>query len=157
MDSELVSGSESVSGRDGGLSRSSRPSTYSEQFERLFPFYLALGMTYELYWDMDSTLVKAYRKAHELKQELDNQNLWLQGMYFYEAMCCVAPILRAFSKAKKPIAYRSQPYTLETPFSKAKAEQQKQNNDLKAKSVMESFMVQFNRKFEEKGGVKRGR
>lgn len=152
MDSELVSGSESTPGRDGGESRSSRPSTYTERFEQLFPFYLALGMTYEQYWDMDSTLVKAYRKAHELKQELDNQSAWLQGMYIYEALCCVAPIFRPFSKVKKPVAYRSQPYSLKTSLSKMKEEKRKHSSDQKAKSVMEAFMVQFNQKFKEKGG-----
>lgn len=152
MDSELVSGSESKNGEDGGSHRPSSPFTYTERFNQLFPFYLALGMTYEQYWDMDSTLVKAYRKAHELKQEMENQTLWLQGMYFYEALCCVAPIFRPLSKAKKPVAYRSQPYPLKTELSKMRAEKKKQESDNRAKSMMEAFMVQFNQKFQKKKG-----
>lgn len=152
MDSELVSGSESSNGEGGGTSRPSSLSTYGEQFERLCPLYMALGMTYEQYWDGDAELVRAYRKAHELRQEMQNQTLWLQGMYIYEALCCVAPILRPFSKSKKPIPYRSQPYPLNTTFSKEKEAKRKRDSDNKAKAKMESFMVQFNRKFEKKGG-----
>lgn len=153
MDSELVSGSESDNnGGGGGKHRSSPPSTYTMRFQQLFPFYLALGMTYEQYWDMDSTLVKDYRKSFELRQEMDNQAAWLQGMYFYEALCCVAPIFRPFSKAKKPIAYRTQPYPLKTELSKMRQEQKKKKSDDKAKSMMEAFMVSFNKKFEKKGG-----
>ena len=38
---------------------------------------------------------------------------WEQGLYIYEALCDVSPILRAFSKATKPLQYPQQPYGLE--------------------------------------------
>ena len=46
-------------------------------------------MTYDQYWNDDCQLVKFYRKAHKLKNEQKNQELWLQGMYIYEALCNV--------------------------------------------------------------------
>ena len=53
---------------------------------------------------MDCELVKYYRKAAKIKQDLDNQNAWLQGAYFYEALADVSPILHAFAKkGTKPI------------------------------------------------------
>ena len=144
MDSELVNSPES---------RTASPLlTYTERFERLFPFYLSIGMTYEQYWDGDPMLVKAYRKAYEIKREVDNETLWLQGMYIYEALCCVAPILHAFSRVKKPLPYRSFPYPVKSEISKARVERQQRTSDEKAKNSMEMFMVQFNKKFAEKGG-----
>lgn len=155
MDSELVSDSE-FEGGDGGLSPSSRSTTYTQHFEKLFPFYLAIGMTYEQYWDMDVWLVKAYRKAYELKQETDNQTLWLQGMYIYEALCCVAPIIRAFSKVKKPLPYRSSPYPLKSEVKKRRLERQQRESDSRAKDALEAFATRFNKRFAEKGGATSG-
>lgn len=148
MDSELVRDSESDD--TGGGKPRPRSLTYKEQFEQLFPFYLAMGMTYEEYWNGDSTLVKAYRKAQELKKQMQNELLWLQGMYFYEALCCVAPILKAFSKQRKPVPYRDSPYPLDASQQGA-SDPEKVKYD-KQKAKMEAFMVSFNKRFEKKGG-----
>ena len=58
-------------------------------------------MSYEQYWDESPYLAIAYRKAHRLRMEMDNQKAWLQGLYVYDAFAvCLA---NAFSKrgAKK--------------------------------------------------------
>lgn len=154
MDSERVSRSESVTaGRGGGsVSRPSLPFTYTEKFNELFPYYLAIGMTYEQYWDGDCALVADYRRAQEIRNEMENQRLWLQGMYVYDAICCTSPILRAFSKAKKPLRYRTEPYPMQTSRVKKSPTIVEEKQDEKAKSVMEMFMTQFNKRFEKKGG-----
>lgn len=109
-------------------------------------------MTYEQYWDGDCALVAAYRRAQEIRNDIENQRLWLQGMYVYEAICCTAPILRAFSKAKKPIRYRAEPYPLRKETHQKSPRIVEEKQDEKAKSVMEMFMTQFNKRFEKKGG-----
>lgn len=81
------------------------------------------GMTYHQYWNGDVYAHKAVRRAYKLKLEAQNQGYWLQGMYIYEALCDVAPIVRAFSKATKPGKYPAEPYDL---F--AEERQQKQDN-----------------------------
>lgn len=53
-------------------------------------------MSYEEYWEKDADLVKSYRKAYEMKQELDNQRMWLQGMYNYKAVATA--IAQAFGE-----------------------------------------------------------
>lgn len=132
-------------GRDEG---SLRPQTYTEQFEEICPTYIAMGMTYEQFWNGDNEIAKMYRKAYQTKQEIANRDMWLQGMYFYEALCDVAPILRAFSKARRPSPYAKEPYkfqaveTSEEDMQIAKEEQ----SDNKAKVLMEMFMVGFNLK-----------
>ena len=73
-------------------------------------------MTYDQFWNEDCELVKFYRKAAQIRQDLKNQDAWLQGAYFYEALVDAAPILRAFAKkGTKPIPYREEPFDL---FSK---------------------------------------
>ena len=147
MDSELVSDSESDTGRKGR-----KPSSLTEYFEKLCPFYINAGMTYDPYWYGDATIVKAYRKAYHMQMENKNFYLWLQGRYFYDALCCVAPILRAFSKAKKPIAYHEQPYELNTEYSEVRRKQREKESDNKARQMMEAFATQFNQKFKSKKG-----
>lgn len=45
-----------------------------------------MGMTYEDYWLREPNLVKSYRKAYEIRREEINNDLWLQGLYFYRAI-----------------------------------------------------------------------
>lgn len=132
--------------------------TYTAQFEQVFPYYLAIGMTPEQFWDGDSTLAEAYRKAFSIRQELQNQQAWLQGMYVYEAICDVAPILRALSKATKPQPYSKQPYTLQntTSISQQRKEESEKINDNKAKDMLSAFAVRWNKKFEERQKQERG-
>ena len=92
-------------------------------FRKAFPAYLAMGMSYHEYWEMDSTLVIAYREAEEIKNEKRNQELWLQGMYIYEALCDVAPILRPFGKkGTRANKYSEKPYVVS---EKARKKEQK--------------------------------
>lgn len=45
--------------------------------------------------------------------ERTNAESHLMGMYIYEALCDVSPILHAFAKnGAKPIEYRTEPYPL---------------------------------------------
>lgn len=114
MGSELVGNSTPCTGSEKSNSDLTPLfSTYTEQFNKVFPFYLAIGMSYDQFWNEDCLLTKYYREAYELKKKLKNEELWLQGMYFYEALCDVSPVLHAFAKkGTKPIKYPSEPYPL---------------------------------------------
>jgi len=143
---------DSLSATEGG-GRSKRPAplkSYSEQFRELFPVYLSIGMTYEQFWDGDPELAVFYRKADKLSRERKNQELWLQGMYIYDALCCVAPIFRDLSKkGTKAHPYPDNPYALDAK-QKEKAEEKRAEKNAKAgKSYMEAFMEKFNTRFEK--------
>lgn len=98
-------------------------SSYTEQFKAHLPFYLSIGMTFTQYWDEDCELVKFYRQANELRTSRRNQELWLQGMYIYEALCDVSPVLHAFAKSgTKPNPYPDRPYAITTQEIKDKKE-----------------------------------
>lgn len=100
--------------------------------------YLAMGMTYDLYWREEPQIVKAYRKAYKLKQERIEYELWKQGMYYYEALLDASPILHAFAKkGTKPHPYPSKPYGIEEYEKENQTKEDKQkkieNERLKAK------------------------
>ena len=148
MDSELVSSSLSATG--GSEQNSSAPSfTYTEKFYELFPYYLAIGMTYEQYWNGDCTLTKYYRKADEIRKERRNEELWLQGMYVYEAICDVSPVLHAFAKkGTKPQPYSEKPYAITEAQQKRVEEEKERKIAEKGKRFMEALMKSNNKRFE---------
>ena len=147
MDGKLVSGS--LSAPEGSERDSSLPSiTYTERFYEQFPYYLAIGMTPEQYWDGDPAWAKYYRQADELKLERLNQQLWLQGMYVYEAICDASPILRAFAKkGTKPHPFTEKPYPLTAKQRINDAADKEKAVAEKGKRMMEAFMKLNNSKF----------
>lgn len=148
MDSKLVSGSLSVNGESEHSVRSLF--TYTEQFYEKFPYYLSIGMTYEQYWNGDPNLVKYYRQADELKTDKKNQELWLQGMYIYEALCDVSPILQAMAKkGTKAHPYSDKPYAITEKQRRRELEEKERKVADKGKRMMEMFMKQTNKHFEE--------
>lgn len=110
-----------------------------------------MGMTYDQFWNEDVELVKFYRDAFLLKQQLKEQDMWIQGAYFCEA------IASCFADKKNPFHYPDEPHGY---FEKRKQTHkrldQEQRSDNKAKAVMEMFMVNINKKFEKKGGEENG-
>ena len=95
-------------------------------------------------------LAKCYREADAIKSERRNQELWLQGMYVYEAICDASPILHAFAKrGTKPHPYTDKPYALTDKQRKRdSADKEKAVHD-KGKKFMEAFMKLNNSKFKE--------
>ena len=108
-------------------------------------------MTPEQYWDGDPLLAKYYRKADELKRQRRNQELWLQGMYIYEALCDVAPIFHAFAnKGTKPTPYSDHPYSITTKEREDEKKLQEKRERDKARRYMEAQMAKLNKRFESK-------
>lgn len=106
------------------LSPPTKAKTYGEIFDECFPFYLAIGMSYAEYWEGDSSLARYFRKAYKIKQEQENNNAWLQGLYFYDAAStALHNALRGFNKTPPPAKnYADKPYEL---FKKEKTEAEK--------------------------------
>lgn len=146
----MVTDSLSATDGSGRSNRSAPVKSYSEQFHEHFPYYLAIGMTYELYWEGDPQLAKAYRKAYELQRQRVNENQWWQGMYIYNALCCVAPIFRDFGKkGTKAHPYPDAPYAIDKKQQKIQSEIKEQRNIRAGKQYMEVFMEKFNKRFEK--------
>lgn len=86
---------------------------FSSVFAEHLPYYLHIGMSSAEFWEGDCTLTKSYREAYKLKVNERNRELWLQGLYIYEALCDVSPVLQAFAKrGTKPREYLKEPIAL---------------------------------------------
>lgn len=110
-------------------------------------------MTERQYWDGDCDLVKAYREAERLRRERANEEMWLQGMYIYDAIGRLSPILRAFSKkGTKPQPYVEEAY----PINKKKMDEATNRKDRKVYDKglarMQAFMAKDKNKIKKTEG-----
>ena len=105
---------------------------------------MALGMSYEQFWDGDCEMVKAFRRAQALRAEQENHRAWWQGFYIYNA------IAACLSDKKHRVEYPKQPFAL-TGERKPGKDPQTVNNQ-KAKSMMEIWAFEFNRRMAKKRG-----
>ena len=111
------------------------------------------GVPYDEFWDGDYTRLKFYVQEHKLAVEQRNQELWLQGLYFYEGVSTA--LYNAFlPKGKPPKKYIEKPYRI-TEMSEADKEIEKQE-------ILDKFRAQLNamgkrlerkHKAQEQGGV----
>lgn len=96
---------------DDGDSSSDESPFFSKAFDEAFPYYLSLGMTYDQYWNDNPLLVIAYRKAEDIRSHRRNWEMWMEGMYTYDAIRRLIPSLNMW-KPKEPIEYMEEPYPL---------------------------------------------
>ena len=132
--------------------------TQGEIFDELFPHYLLMGMTPEQYWDGESTLKRAYRKAYmmriENEQYMADRNNWHMGQYLTRALQCV-PLLVGGLNVKPSTQLPEYP---EKPFleqakelKKEEARKKKEEDQTKlAMAMMQQMFTKFNKNFEER-------
>lgn len=123
----------------------SSPLSYHEMCKNLCPDYMAMGMTAEEYWNGDPELTIYYRKANKLKAKDENYNMWLQGMYIYEALICASPLFRSLANHPKPIPYPDKPYALGEEERKERTKNQEEEKDLKNQAIIKSWVDRVNR------------
>ena len=103
-------------------------------------------MTYEQYWESDPMLAKYFRQADEMKNERKNQELWLQGLYVYNALTAIMPVKKGAEQPKYP----DKPFTIsEKQRKREKLEEEKAKFE-KGKMVVERFMSRTNKQFKDK-------
>ena len=109
---------------------------------------MSIGMSYDEFWSGDVSIVKAYRKAYELQEKRRNQELWLSGMYFYEALCDASPLFR-FSMKKgiiKPEPYLKEPYPITAAEVRAREEREAKQIEERIKAGFAAFAEQLRKK-----------
>jgi hypothetical protein len=95
---------------------------------------MAIGMTYDQYWRDDVTMPIMFRKAYRIKQEEIKWQIWEEGVYTYEALCKVSPVLHAFAKnGTKPLPFSSEPYGI-----KELRENKEEKEIIKEKQIVEN-------------------
>lgn len=107
-------------------------------------------MSHEQYWCGDVWAVIGYREADKLRQQRVNNEAWLQGMYVYDAIGRIAPVLHAFAKkGTKPKDYLSQPYDFgEKKKAEAPTEQMIENERLKSILFFKNWAKAAGKKFD---------
>lgn len=112
-----------------------------------------MGMTPKQFWDDDYTLVIAYREAWKLRLEENNRNMWIQGLYIYEALCDVSPLLHAFAKrGTKPHEYLNEPIALTQSEIDARKERDRKRRYEDMRARVSAWAAQKNIQFAEEAG-----
>lgn len=108
-----------------------------------------MGMTWEQYWEGSPHLAVAYRKAHRIRRELDNESAWLHGMYVYDAFAvCMA---NAFKKrGAKRQEYISKPIDI-FPLTEKEKKKREQEEYEKMQLAMESMVRKQRQQKKQKG------
>jgi len=101
---------------------------------------MAMGMSYEQFWDGHPYLVVAYRKAYKIKREVENEQAWLQGLYVFDAFAvCLANVFA--KRGAKKQTYLERPIDI-FPLT----EQEKQRREREANAKMQAAMKAMQRK-----------
>ena len=97
---------------------------------------MAMGMTYEQFWYGSPGMVKAFKEAHRVRNDQLNQQMWLQGLYFYNAVA--SALARAFGD--RNAKYVSKPLELfEKPKPKMTESQIEDEREKFAKMLEKRF------------------
>ena len=119
------------------------PKTYTEIFEEVFPYYLAIGMSYEQFWYKEPKLVRAYRKADEIRRRKTNEEQWLAGMYTADALrATVGNMFSKGSNYKYPTEPR--PITRSEIEARKEREQKEKIEKIKAAFIAKALKVNKN-------------
>ena len=122
-----------------------------ELFDKAFPEYLAMGMTYRQFWDEDCRLVVPYRQAYKIRQEEINRTAWLNGLYIQRA---VASVLSKKAKyPKKPFGKEDADQLTEIICTEDMTEEEKK----RATDLFFGNLAQMQRDFEKANGTGKGK
>lgn len=113
---------------------------------------MALGMGFDEYWNCSPKRYRAYRKAHELKNEQRNQEMWLQGFYVYKAIETALHNQPAFAtKPVKPVSYLQEPIRI-TPYTEQEKQRKAKEEEEKKLADFEKYLTDFQKSWEKKHG-----
>ena len=102
------------------------------------------GMTYEQFWFGDPWMTRAYAQSYLLKRRVQNEEMWLNGIYTVHAF--QTALGNAFSKKKHE--YLKQPLDI---FEKTEAEKQQEIRKERQKLV--DFLNRLKKSADLKKGV----
>lgn len=134
------------------------PQSYGDIFDRLLPEYMAIGMTYDEYWDGEFGTKRAARKAFEIRikneQMMADRQNWYMGQYLMFVLRAT-PLLVGGLNVKATTRLPEYP---EKPFYEQYEEQKKEEVRKKkeeeqaklAMAMMHAMFNKFNKRFEER-------
>lgn len=119
---------------------STKNKSYTQIFEEILPFYISIGMTVDQFYHQDVSLAIIYRQAYKIKNEQKNTQLWLQGMYIYDAIS--TSIYNAFCRksGQQAASYTSKPYSINKEQQKEDYERTVERERAKAKVWLDNWV-----------------
>ncbi len=139
------------------------PTPYGDIFDQVLPNYMAMGMTYEQFWDGEFGTKTAYREAYRIRieqeQRIADRNNWLMGQYVMSALSAV-PLLVAGLNVKRGTKLPEYP---DKPFydrldADRKEEDRKKREEDQAKLAMAMFQAgieKFNKNLQRRQEVEK--
>ena len=133
------------------------PHPYGDIFDELFPHYLLMGMTPEQYWDGESSLKPAFRKAYQMRMEneqrMADRNNWYMGQYLISVLQSV-PLLVGGLNVKpttKLPEYPEKPFFEKFDAQRKEEDRKKQEEDQMklALAMFQSAVLQKNKQLEK--------
>ena len=122
--------------------------SYGDIFDELFPEYLPMGMTPDQYWDGESSLKPAFRKAYKLRIENERQiadtNNWYMGQYILAALQAVPLLVGGFNTKGVNIPdYPDKPFLQKELERKSEEARKRQEEDQMRLAMAEKTKVIF--------------
>lgn len=117
--------------------------TYTEIFDKVFPYYLAVGMSYDQFWLGEPEMVIPYRRADEIRKRRMNEQLWLAGVYTAEALA--STVGNMFSKSKHEYPSEPKPITMIEVEERREREQKRKMERIKAAFTARALNVNANK------------
>lgn len=123
----------------------------TEWFVELEPYYLTIGMTHDQYWNDDPWLVWTYREAHKKRLDMRSQEMWLQGLYNFNALSIAlgnfGNSLGGKKRKRKAMEYMKEPIKI-TPLTeeekKAKEQEAARDELIRWHTMMEQSIRRQN-------------
>ena len=106
---------------------------------------MSIGMSYDEFWNQDVTMVRAFRKADELRRRRQNEILWFQGIYIREALLSTVGNMLS-GKGAAPIEYPKEPYAITAEQIAEKEEQERRSMEERIKADLMAMAARMIKK-----------
>ena len=118
-------------------------------------------MSYDLFWYGNAEDYWAYRFAYmkrlEFEQEVTNQNAWLQGLYFFDALSKALSNSNRSKSSDPTYYYMDKPIDFKQQKIDSNKEEEKLILDNKMKVYLQNYKSKLDRKNKKKVGNELGR
>ena len=121
---------------------SASPTPVGDWLDKACVQWMSIGVPYDEFWNGDYTQLKYYEDVYSLKMKQKNYEMWLQGMYFYDAMS--VSLSRAFDK-RSHVEYPKEPYRI-MPMTEMEQEAEKQKKVNEFRNQLNALCRKFERK-----------
>lgn len=101
-------------------------------------------MTADQFWEEDPWLAAAYRRANDLKNQHKSEEMWMQGLYVYNAFSvALGNVLK--KKGTAPLKYLEEPIRV-IPLTEAEKEAKAEEARKKTIAYFDRMAKQFERR-----------